>query len=101
MTYQSENMLEENFIEKLIKQGYESVKIKDETELNKNFKIQLEKLNIEELNRYNKTEFSDEEFNKILLYLDKGTLFKKSELLRDKYELKNDNETIYRSKRLF
>ena len=95
MGCQSEARLEKEMIDKLIGQGYENIVIKDEKDLNKNFKLQLEKLNREELDRYNKKEFTEDEFNKILIYLNNGTLFKKSEILRDKYELKNENETIY------
>ena len=43
---ESEKMLEDKFIKQLQGMGYEFIKIKNEQELNANFKIQLEKLNI-------------------------------------------------------
>lgn len=87
MVLQSEAMLEKNLITRLEEQGYEYIEIKDEDELNKNFRKQLEK--------HNKVELTDEEFSRILLHIDKGSIFKKAEILRDKYELKRTDGTIY------
>ncbi|PWB87855.1 type I restriction endonuclease subunit R [Methanobrevibacter thaueri] len=85
---ESEAMLEEKFINQLSKMGYEFIKIKNEEELNANFKIQLEKLNKKELNG---TPISDEEFDRILTYLDSGSIFDRADKLRDEYTIKRDN----------
>ena len=61
MTIQSEAGLENNLINQLESEGYERIILKDESDLEYNFKKQLEK--------FNKTTFSDSEFKKILIHL--------------------------------
>ena len=85
---ESEAQLENKFIEQLTSMGYEFIKIKNEDELNSNFKEKLEKLNKKELNG---TSISDEEFDRILTYLDSGSIFDKADKLRDEYTIKRDN----------
>ena len=87
MVVQSEAMLEKSLINRLEDQGYKYIEIKDEKELNQNFKKQLEKLN--------NIELSEEELERILIHLDKGSIFRKAEILRDRYELKRDEGTEY------
>lgn len=87
---ESEAMLEEKFIEHLQSMGYERIKIKNEEQLNANFKIQLEKLNKKELNG---NPLTNEEFERIMLYLDSGSIFDKAEKLRDEYTIKRDDNT--------
>lgn len=87
MVVQSEAMLEKSLITRLEDQGYKYIEIKDEKELNQNFKKQLEKLN--------NIELSEEELERILIHLDKGSIFRKAEILRDRYELKRDEGTEY------
>jgi len=86
---ESEAMLEEKFIEQLQSMGYERIKIKNEEELNANFKLQLEKLNKKVLNG---KPLTDEEFERILIYLDSGSVFDKATKLRDEYTIKRDGE---------
>ena len=86
---ESEAMLEEKFIKQLKGMGYEFIKIKNEEELNANFKIQLEKINKKELNG---TSITDEEFDRILTYLDSGSIFDRADKLRDEYTIKRDGE---------
>lgn len=69
--------------------GYERIKIKNEDQLNANFKIQLEKLNEKELNG---KPLTNEEFERILIYLDSGSIFDKAQKLRDEYTIKRDDE---------
>lgn len=90
LNVESEAMLEEKFIEQLQSMGYERIKIKNEEQLNSNFKIQLEKLNEKELNGKILT---DEEFERILIYLDSGSVFDKADKLRDEYTIKRDDGT--------
>ena len=87
---ESEAMLEEKFIEHLQSIGYERIKIKNEEQLNANFKIQLEKLNKKELKG---EQLTDEEFKNILIYLDSGSVFDKADKLRDEYTIKRDDGT--------
>jgi len=87
MTTQSEAALEKCLIDKLIEGGYERVKIRDENDLKINLKSQIE--------RFNKIELSDDEFHKILLHLESGTIFDKAKKLRDKYTLKREDDLIY------
>lgn len=86
---ESESMLEEKFIKQLQSMGYERIKIKNEKQLNSNFKQQLEKLNKKELNG---KPLTDEEFERILTYLDSGSIYDKADKLRDEYTIKRDNE---------
>lgn len=87
MSTQSEASLEDKLIDNLVEGGYQRVAIRDEKELEENFRTQLEK--------FNKTSFTDEEFNKILIYLEGGSIFKKAKKLRDYYELERDDGTFY------
>ena len=87
MSTQSESVLEDNLIKRLSQSGYEFIKINNEDELVSNFKVQLEKLN--------KCELSDEEFNKILLYLDQGSIFDKAKKLRDYFHIERKEGTKY------
>lgn len=87
MPTQSEATLENSLIKRLIDNGYEKVIIKDESELKKNFKSQLEK--------FNNISLSDDDFNKILIHLENGSVYEKAKKLRGKFELERDGKTIY------
>ena len=85
MTHQSEQALEDSLITQLQNLGYVFVKIKDEDDLVTNLKSQLEK--------HNKTKFTDVEFNKILNHLNKGSIFDRAKILRDKFNLLKEDGT--------
>lgn len=85
MTHQSEQQLEISLIQQLQRLGFERITIKDDKELIENLKRQLEK--------FNKTEFSEGEFIKILNHLNKGDIFQKGKTLRDRFVLTRDNGT--------
>ncbi len=87
MATQSEAALEASLINKLVDDGYQRVKIKNESELKENFKAQIEK--------FNKIKLEDSEFNQILIHLEGGTVFEKAKKLRDYYELKREDGTQY------
>jgi type I restriction enzyme R subunit len=88
MTTQPEQVLETNLVKQLNELGHESVIIKNETDLLANLKSQLEK--------HNEISLSDKEFNKILNHLNKGNVFEKAGILRDKMQFEKDNgETAY------
>lgn len=74
-------------MQQLANNGYERIKIKNEKGLIENFRIQLEKLN--------RCQFKDEEFQAILLYLDQGSIFDKAKKLRDKYFVEREGNPFY------
>ena len=82
MTKQSEAILEQNLINQLVGLGYQSVIIPDGSALVTNLKSQLEV--------FNKTKFSDKEFETILNHLDKGNVFEKAKTLRGRFQFAND-----------
>jgi type I restriction enzyme R subunit len=87
MTIQSEQVLEDNLVKQLASLGHEFVVLKDESALLTNLKSQLEK--------HNRTTFSDNEFAKILNQLNKhSSVFERSQILRDKFALAKDDGSI-------
>ena len=91
MTTQSEAALENGLIKTLIDNSYERVIIKEEENLKTNFKAQLEKHNQKELQLHGRSQFTDKEFEKILIYLEGGTRFEKAKKLRDLYPLETED----------
>jgi len=88
MTTQSEQALENNLINQLVEMKYERVRIPDETALFANLKKQIEK--------HNGITLSDKEFERVLNFLDKGNVFDRAKILRDKMHLlKDDGKSIY------
>ena len=87
MSIQSEAALEAGLIKTLQQMDYEYVQIVEEDDLQANFKRQLEKHNRKRLSEHGRTEFTGEEFEKILIYLEGGTRFEKAKKLRDLYPL--------------
>ncbi|WP_417266095.1 type I restriction endonuclease subunit R [Brumimicrobium sp.] len=82
MTSQPEHILELNLISQLEKLGYEKAVIKDESDLLINLKSQLEK--------HNKIKLSDNEFKQVLNYINKGNVFERAKILRDRVPYTND-----------
>ena len=87
MPVQSEAALENGLIDTLQKMNYEYVHIEEEKNLSANFKKQLEKHNKKKLEELGRTEFTEAEFEKILIYLEGGTRFEKAKKLRDLFPL--------------
>ena len=87
MKVQSEAQLENNLIQQLAGLGYARVIINDEATLVANLKSQLE--------AFNETTFSDNEFAGILNHLGKGNVFERAKVLRNRYELIRDNEDLF------
>ncbi len=83
MTTQSEQTLENNLIKQLQQMKYERVNIPDEFALFANLKKQLEK--------HNSITLSEKEFKKVLNHLDKGNVFDRAKILRDKMHLVRDD----------
>lgn len=92
MSIQSEAALEAGLIATLKQMDYEYVHIAEEDNLCANFKRQLEIHNRKRLEEHGRTEFTAEEFEKILIYLEGGTRFEKAKKLRDLYPLDTTNE---------
>ncbi len=82
MTTQSEQKLENTLMKQLEGLGFSRVAIRNEDDLEANLKVQLEK--------FNKTTFSETEFERILNYLSKGNSFEKAKALRDRFVLVRD-----------
>ena len=87
MSTQSEAALEAGLIATLQQMDYEYVQIVEEDNMYANFKRQLEVHNRKRLEEHGRSEFTTEEFEKILIYLEGGTRFEKAKKLRDLYPL--------------
>ena len=85
MTHQSEQQLENTLINQLQHLGFVPVSIPDMDSFILNLKSQLEK--------FNNTIFSNEEFLKILNHLNKGDRFQKAKTLRDRFILHKEDGT--------
>lgn len=85
MATQSEALLEANLIKQLVSLEYEKVSVVSEDELLDNLKSQLEK--------HNKKSFTASEFKRITNHLNKGNVFEKAKILRDKFALTRDDGT--------
>lgn len=91
MPVQSEAALENGLIATLQQMNYEYVQIEEEKNLRTNFKSQLEKHNRKKLEETGRIEFTEAEFEKILIYLEGGTRFEKAKKLRDLFPLELDD----------
>ncbi|MCL1678092.1 type I restriction endonuclease subunit R [Elizabethkingia miricola] len=89
MSKQSEQILEEQLVDQLQKLGYKYAFIADEKALLANLKIQLEK--------HNHIQFSDSEFEKVLNILNKGSVFEKAKVLREKkhHIIRDNGDNLY------
>ncbi|MBP9759111.1 type I restriction endonuclease subunit R [Candidatus Dojkabacteria bacterium] len=83
MSTQSEQTLENNLITQLQDMKYERVVIADENALLLNLKIQIEK--------HNGISLTEKEFSKVLNHLNKGGVFERAKILRDKMHLVRDD----------
>ncbi|GAB3203309.1 type I restriction enzyme R subunit [Pontibacter aydingkolensis] len=88
MGTQPEQVLEDNLVKQLQGLGYSYVTIKDEKALLANLKRQLEK--------HNQVSLTDKEFERVLNHLNKGNVFDRAKVLRDKMQLtKDDGTSVY------
>ncbi|QFR39352.1 type I restriction endonuclease subunit R [Candidatus Gracilibacteria bacterium 28_42_T64] len=85
---QSEAQLENNLISQLQGLEYDFVTIKDEKDLLENLKKQIEIHNFDKLNG---KDLSEKEFKRVLNHLDKGNVFERAKILRDKMPLELDS----------
>ncbi|MDV6377967.1 hypothetical protein ORD22_06780 [Sporosarcina sp. GW1-11] len=78
MSYQSEAHLENNMIDKLIKQGYEKVRIPNEDALIQNFRTQINRFNEKKLKG---KPLADIEFNRLLTMIDGKSVFESAKIV--------------------
>jgi type I restriction enzyme R subunit len=89
MTSQPEQILENNLVTQLERLGYKKVIIRDENDLLSNLKSQVEK--------HNKIQLSDNDFKQILNFINKGNVFERAKILRDRVPYTNaqgDTKTV-------
>jgi len=82
MNTQPEQILENNLIGQLVTLGYKKVEIHDEADLLLNLKRQLEV--------HNKVTLTDKEFTQIMNYINKGNIFERAKILRDRVPFINE-----------
>lgn len=88
MTTQPEQVLENNLVRQLTELGHKFVGIKNKEDLLDNLKVQIEK--------HNNISLSSNEFRQLINKLDKGTVFEKAHILRDKVLVTSDSgDPIY------
>jgi type I restriction enzyme, R subunit len=85
MNTQSEQALEKQLLTQLQKMKYEYLAVPDEKTLVANLKTQIEK--------HNEITLTDHEFEKILNHLNKGNVYDRALILRDKMHLLRDDGT--------
>lgn len=94
---QSEYDVEIKFIERLASIGYEYIELKNYEDVISNFRVKLAAYNADKLIEAKGTaDFSDAEFNRVLIQVDNKSVYESSKVLRDKYILNLDNgKTVY------
>lgn len=83
MNAQPEQILENNLVGQLMQLGYEKVEIADERDLLANLRLQLEK--------HNDRKLSEQEFAQVLNGINKGSIFERAKVLRDRVAYTRDN----------
>lgn len=92
----SEYQVETKFIDRLQELGYTYVELKNYDDVLANFRTQLAVVNRDKLiEKKGVAEFSDAEFERVLLHVENHTVYESAKILRDKYVLQLDNgETV-------
>ena len=92
MSHVSEYDVETLFIDRLESIGYKYVDLKNYDDVLANFRKQLAAFNSEKLiDAKGLAEFSDAEFNRIMINVDNKSVYKSAKILRDKYLVPLDN----------
>jgi type I restriction enzyme R subunit len=86
MSTQPEALLEAELVTQLRGMGYGVVAIQDDAGLLTNLKAQLE--------AFNGTTFTQRDMTRLLNHLQKGTLYDRSKILRDRYALEREDGTV-------
>lgn len=90
MVYQSEFALENEMMEQLESNGYETVTIRNEQQLLDNFRAIL---NERHADKFKDKPLTDKEFQRLLTMINGKSIFESARILRDKLPLKRDDET--------
>lgn len=93
----SEYEVEDLFIDRLESIGYKYIELNNYDQVVDNFRKQLEIFNREKLiEAKGAAEFSDAEFNRIMIHVNNHTVYESAKILRDKFTLLLDNgKTVY------
>ena len=86
-TTQSELVLEEGLIKQLQSMEYARVRIDDEASMLSNLKHQLEVHNKD-------ITLTSKEFERVLFHLNTGTIIERAKILRDKFALRRDDDSV-------
>lgn len=94
---QSEYEVETMFIDRLQEMNYEYVELKKYEDVISNFRKKLAEFNSQKLiEAKGVPDFSDTEFNRIMIHVDNKSVYESAKILRDKFILTLDNgKTIY------
>ena len=94
---QSEYEVESKFIERLEEIGYEYIELRNYDDVIANFRAQLAKFNEGKLTEQKGVaEFSDAEFNRVMIHVENKSVYDSAKILRDKYVLTLDNsKSVY------
>lgn len=97
MPHISEYEVETKFIDRLESIGYKYAELKNYDDVLANCRKQLAAFNAAKLKEAKGSEeFSDAEWNRVLIHLDNHTVYESAKILRDKYVLSLDNgKTVY------
>ncbi|MEB7413015.1 type I restriction endonuclease subunit R [Mammaliicoccus sciuri] len=90
MVYQSEFALENEMMEQLESNGYETVTIRNEQQLLDNFRAIL---NERHADKFKDQPLTDKDFQRLLTMINGKSIFESARILRDKLPLKRDDET--------
>ena len=89
--YESESKLEDRMINQLIKQGYQYIKINDVTELERNFR---EQVNLHNRGELKFKDLSDKEFERLMVKISGKGVFQSAKELRQKQAIQRDDGSI-------
>ena len=90
-SYESESKLEDRMIDQLRKQGYQYIEINDVTELERNFR---EQVNLHNRGELNFKDLSDKEFERLMVKISGKGIFQSAKELRQKQDIQRDDGTI-------
>ena len=93
----SEYEVESKFIERLESLGYEYVELNNYDGVIENFRNKITEFNAEKIiSAKGEAKLSDQEFNRIMIFVDNRSVYESAKVLRDKFILDLDNgKTVY------
>lgn len=97
MAHISEYDVEDKFIDRLESIGYEYIEMKNYDDVLANFRDKLAQFNKDKLIAVKgSADFSDAEFERIMIHVDNKSVYESAKIMRDKYVLNLDNgKTVY------